>query len=541
MVTGEKIVNFETLQRYTQMMKGKHTLLAVVFLLAMFASASGQSVLYPIDTDVADLLKDCSLSYTPSFAAYVYNAEEACIANKLKYDDCRLYINQKGDELVLKCRLYSPREIVSISDDGNLFIDLEREEPESFDEFSCMINDDFLESAIRFAKSAVVSASYDNDNIFMNNDGESCGIYYNGIGAGTPYISGDCGELCRIIEKIVDIVISGKPEDLNQLIPQMSRVEDSFKMFYPTANKFNPIRADSSIVSPDDDVVPYHLVEEKPYIEGIIGGYSTWLNDNLDLSTLRERDVYGRITFSFFIEKDGAISNVRILSGLDPIVDEEVVSRVSEMPKSVPGYMNGEPVRVSITMVKPINDPQGKSIRHRGYIVDMNSLTPIQGAKVTVNGALTLSDSSGQFSLFCFDEDPHAVVECAGYSSRHVVLQDNSLIGSVIRLSPEFSSGNHGRRKLILDLPDDIVSIGIYSKSKSFEPNQRDISIHDSVYPDSIVFRNSSGEVVHSKNAHRVLRKIRNHPIPDVQFSEFELDNVNKLADSPVYLYVRRF
>ena len=48
----------------------------------------------------------------------------------------------------------------------------------------------------------------------------------------------------------------------------------------------------------------------------------------------------------FTIEKDGSVTDVRVLRGCAPILDEEAVRVVSQSPKWTPGYVKGEPVRV---------------------------------------------------------------------------------------------------------------------------------------------------------------------------------------------------
>ena len=52
------------------------------------------------------------------------------------------------------------------------------------------------------------------------------------------------------------------------------------------------------------------------------------------------------MTLQFTIEKDGSVTDVRVLRGCAPILDKEAVRVVSQSPKWTPGYVKGEPVRV---------------------------------------------------------------------------------------------------------------------------------------------------------------------------------------------------
>lgn len=58
----------------------------------------------------------------------------------------------------------------------------------------------------------------------------------------------------------------------------------------------------------------------------------------------------GRVICTFVVEKDGTITDIRILRGVSPGIDKEAVRVVSEMPKWNPGFQNGKPVRVRFTL-----------------------------------------------------------------------------------------------------------------------------------------------------------------------------------------------
>ena len=50
------------------------------------------------------------------------------------------------------------------------------------------------------------------------------------------------------------------------------------------------------------------------------------------------------------MEKDGSITNVKILRGIDPELNKEAVRVISAMPKWKPGTQKGEAVRVKYTV-----------------------------------------------------------------------------------------------------------------------------------------------------------------------------------------------
>lgn len=61
----------------------------------------------------------------------------------------------------------------------------------------------------------------------------------------------------------------------------------------------------------------------------------------------------GKVFVEFVINKDGSISNVKILRGISKDLDNEAIRVVKNMPKWTPGLLDGEKVRSVARM--PIN------------------------------------------------------------------------------------------------------------------------------------------------------------------------------------------
>jgi protein TonB len=59
-----------------------------------------------------------------------------------------------------------------------------------------------------------------------------------------------------------------------------------------------------------------------------------------------DKKIKGTVFITFIIEKDGSVSNVSIVKGVDPLLDNEAVKVISESPKWSPGLQRGQPVRV---------------------------------------------------------------------------------------------------------------------------------------------------------------------------------------------------
>lgn len=60
--------------------------------------------------------------------------------------------------------------------------------------------------------------------------------------------------------------------------------------------------------------------------------------------------IEGRVFITFTIEKDGSVSNVKILRGIGGGCDEAAKEVVEKMPKWKPGTQRGKPVRVQFNL-----------------------------------------------------------------------------------------------------------------------------------------------------------------------------------------------
>ena len=111
-----------------------------------------------------------------------------------------------------------------------------------------------------------------------------------------------------------------------------------------------PVVAPSEVLPepPPEEPVKYSLLEAKPrFQDGDASQFSHWVNENLKYPQEAVKDsLQGRVTLQFTIEKDGSVTDVHVLRGCAPVLDEEAIRVVSQSPKWTPGYINGEPVRV---------------------------------------------------------------------------------------------------------------------------------------------------------------------------------------------------
>lgn len=92
----------------------------------------------------------------------------------------------------------------------------------------------------------------------------------------------------------------------------------------------------------------FDIVEQQPLFPGGPAALMKYLSENTKYPVVaQENGVQGRVTVQFVVEKDGSISDVHVLRGVDPSLDKEAVRVVKSMPRWTPGKQNGITVRVN--------------------------------------------------------------------------------------------------------------------------------------------------------------------------------------------------
>ena len=95
----------------------------------------------------------------------------------------------------------------------------------------------------------------------------------------------------------------------------------------------------------------FDVVEQQPSYPGGMGALNQWLASNIKYPAMAaENGIEGRVVVQFVVERDGSVSGVHVVRGVDPSLDKEATRVVSQMPKWIPGKQNGSAVRVKYTV-----------------------------------------------------------------------------------------------------------------------------------------------------------------------------------------------
>lgn len=93
------------------------------------------------------------------------------------------------------------------------------------------------------------------------------------------------------------------------------------------------------------------IVEKMPSFQGGDSSkFMEYISKNLKYpEAAAEKSIQGKVFISFVVEEDGSVTNVKVVKGVDPLIDEEAVRVVKSSPKWEPGKQRGKLVRVQFT------------------------------------------------------------------------------------------------------------------------------------------------------------------------------------------------
>ena len=108
------------------------------------------------------------------------------------------------------------------------------------------------------------------------------------------------------------------------------------------------------VVEESNEPVSFAAVEKLPVFPGGDDGFSRYLGKAINYPAVaKENNIQGRVTVSFVVEKDGSLTDIKVLRDIGGGCGAEAIRVLQKSPHWKPGIQNGKPVRVSY--VKPIN------------------------------------------------------------------------------------------------------------------------------------------------------------------------------------------
>lgn len=101
----------------------------------------------------------------------------------------------------------------------------------------------------------------------------------------------------------------------------------------------------------DEPEKPFDVVEQMPEFPGGMPELMKFLQENVKYpEEAMKNGIQGRVLIQFIVEKDGSISEAKVIKKVNELLDAEALRVIGEMPKWTPGKQKGQEVRVKFVL-----------------------------------------------------------------------------------------------------------------------------------------------------------------------------------------------
>jgi TonB family protein len=191
--------------------------------------------------------------------------------------------------------------------------------------------------------------------------------------------------------------LDGSPEEIDRL-SNLGEINKRIIYTYDLRNNDDGIHKKGLLLADIQEAVEvaatsdkvFMVVEEMPEFPGGYPAMKTFLKENLKYpeGTTNEGVVY----VSMVIDKDGSVTDTKILRGVDAKLDAAAARAVSMLPKWKPGMQNGMAVRTRFNI--PFNFVAGRYVQKQDDAVEISAendkMKVIQINKERENGKLVI-------------------------------------------------------------------------------------------------------------------------------------------------------
>lgn len=165
------------------------------------------------------------------------------------------------------------------------------------------------------------------------------------------------------------------------LVERIGKALDSVPRWTPAVMQGEKVRIQASLQllfgkaaervkanSPKDGDDAFLIVEQMPKFQGgDVMTFRNWVKTNVKYPVdMYKQGVEGRVVATFIINRDGSLSDVKILQSPEAEFSREVLRVLERSPKWTPGQQKGKPVRVKYTIPVDFRIPAGREYRGDG-------------------------------------------------------------------------------------------------------------------------------------------------------------------------------
>lgn len=108
--------------------------------------------------------------------------------------------------------------------------------------------------------------------------------------------------------------------------------------------------ADAKVTEEDPNKI-FTSVEQVPTFPGGLEAFGRYLQKNIRYPAVaRENGTQGKVILSFICERDGSLTDIKVVRSIGDGCDEEATRVIKASPHWKPGIQNGRPVRVAYSV-----------------------------------------------------------------------------------------------------------------------------------------------------------------------------------------------
>lgn len=106
-----------------------------------------------------------------------------------------------------------------------------------------------------------------------------------------------------------------------------------------------------SVYQKKPEIIMHFISDPVPSFPGGANALSKFIIDNLELPPIDDLSLLGSmVVVQFVVERDGIISNPKIMKSVHPDIDEAYLKLVSKMPNWIPAEQRGRPIRTQMNL-----------------------------------------------------------------------------------------------------------------------------------------------------------------------------------------------
>lgn len=150
----------------------------------------------------------------------------------------------------------------------------------------------------------------------------------------------------------IDTIVDFPDEYATTEFDEDDRIEEYDVIDNPTSARY-PEREHEEIESygREENNKIFDKVEQMPSFPGGNNALLRYLNNNVCYPSVAvDNGLQGKVVVSFVVERDGSITDIKVVQSVAPSLDEEAVRVIRSMPRWQAGIQDGKPVRVKYNL-----------------------------------------------------------------------------------------------------------------------------------------------------------------------------------------------